>query len=123
MTSKITRGSLIAAGLLAATLLQPVASLAAAGDKEPVKFNFKFRQADLDTQRGAQNVHRALVYRATVVCTDSGVPTLSVHRTDLECVSKLVEQVVKQIGSDTLFAEWKRAQPSASEQALYQAAR
>ncbi len=103
MASGLARNSIIVAGLLSAALFLPASFGSEARyedqEKAPVAFNFKFRQADLQTQRGAHRVYRTLVYKATNACTDRGDSALSLRRTDADCVSALVERVVRQIGS------------------------
>jgi UrcA family protein len=112
-TTEPVRTSIIVAVFLAATLLHPVAFGAGqeswAQGKEPVAFTFRFNRADLDTQRGAAHVQRALTLQATQACTASGEPPISLRRTDAECVATLVQQVVRKIGSESLSALWRRS--------------
>ena len=85
-----------------------------------VAFQFRYRPADLATQRGAHQVLRTLVYQANRACEDPGEAPLSLHRYDRGCVNALVERVVREINSEALAREWHGARRAGMEIALAQ---
>lgn len=117
----------LAAGLVATLMLTSVAQAVEpqplGGEITPVSFQFRFNPEELDAPGGAQRVYRNLVQRAARACTDFGDPAASLRRTDSDCAAKLVERVVRQIGSATLLAQWQRDQPLSPVTAVAQSLR
>lgn len=124
MKSEFVRKTLVIAGLLTASCSLP-AVLAAESAQDlkntgSVAFQFRYRPADLATQRGTQQVLRTLVYQAHRACEDRGETPLSLHRYDRDCATALVELVVREINSDALAREWRSARSIGTEIALAQ---
>jgi UrcA family protein len=105
MSISLAPGSMIVGALLA---ISPLCSDALGAqppqsqEHERVKFNFQFKRTDLANDKEASRVFKALVSKARKACTAWGESSISLHRTDTECVAQLVERVSTQMGAEKL---------------------
>jgi UrcA family protein len=65
---------------------------------DPVTLKFRFDPRDLETQEGAERVHRRLVIAARRQCSYSDL-LIELRGVDKQCVSDLVDKAVRQTGS------------------------
>jgi UrcA family protein len=96
----------IIAGALLATSLSCSNALSSESPQDPalesVKFSFQFNRADLASEEGANRMLKALVSKARKACTSWGEPSISLHRTDTQCVAQLVQRASDQVGAERL---------------------